>query len=62
MFGELNGAEIFTFKKEEFERFCGIEEGSKLNGVILVQKSLCGVIWNIYSFFIRFIDIFKRQL
>ena len=44
MFGELNGAEIFTFKKEEFERFCGIEEGSKLNGVILVQKSLCGVI------------------
>ena len=44
MFGELTGREIFTFRKREFEKFCGKVEGSKLDGIILVQKSICGVL------------------
>jgi hypothetical protein len=43
MFGELNGAQLFSLTKSDFEKFCGKEEGSRLDSQIRVQKSLCGV-------------------
>ena len=43
MFGELNGAQLFTLNKSDFEKFCGKEEGARLDSQITVQKSLCGV-------------------
>ncbi len=43
MFGELNGAQLFTLNKSDFETFCGKEEGSLLDSQIRVQKSLCNV-------------------
>lgn len=43
MFGELDGAQLFTLNKNDFEKYCGKEEGSRLDSQITVQKSLCGV-------------------
>lgn len=43
MFGELNGAQLFTLNKYDFEKFCGKDEGVRLDSQIRVQKSLCGV-------------------
>ena len=48
MFGELNGAQLFTLNKFDFEKFCGKDEGTRLDSQITVQKSLCGV-----SFFFK---------
>jgi hypothetical protein len=39
MFGELNGAQLFSLNKFDF----GKEEGARLDSNIRVQKSLCGV-------------------
>lgn len=47
MFGELNGAQLFTLNKSDFEKFCGKEEGGRLDSQITVQKSLCGVNLNV---------------
>ena len=49
MFGELNGSQLFTLNKYDFEKFCGKEEVARLDSQITVQKSLCGV-----SFFLIF--------
>ena len=43
MFGELNGAQLFSLNKLDFIKFCGKEEGSRLDSKIKVQKSICGV-------------------
>lgn len=48
MFGELNGIQMFSLKKSDFEKFCGKEEGARLDSQIRIQKSLCGVY--IYKF------------
>lgn len=48
MFSELNGAQLFSLNREDFEKFCGKEEGIRLDSHVKIQKSLCGV-----SFFIR---------
>jgi hypothetical protein len=42
MFGELNGGQLFSLNKFDFEKFCGKEEGARLDSNIKVQKSLCG--------------------
>ena len=44
MFSELNGVQLFSLNKLDFEKFCGKEEGIRLDSQIKVQKSLCGVI------------------
>jgi hypothetical protein len=52
MFGELNGAQLFSLTKSDFEKFCGKEEGSRLDSQIRVQKSLCGVSLLLFKFFV----------
>jgi hypothetical protein len=42
-FGELTGKQLFTLNKIDFEKYCGKEEGSRLDSQVTVQKSLCGV-------------------
>lgn len=42
-FGELTGKQLFTLNKADFEKYCGREEGSRLDSQVTVQKSLCGV-------------------
>lgn len=43
MFGELNGSQLFSLTRSDFEKFCGKEEGTRLDSQIKLQKSLCGV-------------------
>ena len=43
MLGELNGVQLFSLTKYDFEKFCGKEEGARVDSQIKVQKSLCGV-------------------
>lgn len=43
MFSELTGEQIFMLEKEDFEKYCGNQEGTHLDSQIKVQKSLCGV-------------------
>ena len=43
MFGELDGIQIFSLSKEDFEKYCGKDEGSRLFSQISIQKSICGV-------------------
>jgi hypothetical protein len=42
-FGELTGKQLFTLIKDDFEKYCGKDEGSRLDSQIRVQKSICGV-------------------
>jgi len=41
MFSELTGEQIFMLEKEDFEKYCGNQEGTHLDSQIKVQKSLC---------------------
>lgn len=43
MFSELNGAQLFSLNREDFEKFCGKEEGIRLDSHVKIQKSLSGV-------------------
>jgi hypothetical protein len=40
IFGELNGAQLFTLNKGDFEQICGRDEGIRLASQIEVQKSI----------------------
>lgn len=43
MLGELNGSQLFSLTKNDLEKYCGKEEGARLDSQLKVQKSLCGV-------------------
>ena len=52
MFGELNGAQLFTLNRADFEKYCGKELGARLDSQITVQKRLCQVRFKIQIFLI----------
>ena len=61
MFGELNGAQLFSLTKSDFEKFCGKEEGSRLDSQIRVQKSLCGVNSEYFYLNLKTLKLFEQK-
>ena len=47
MLSELNGSQLFSLSRLDFEKFCGKEEGVRIDSQVKVQKSLCGVSFGI---------------
>ena len=43
----VRGDELFSFSKSQLEKFCGKDEGHRLDSQLSVQKSISGVSANL---------------